>query len=124
MRPEAAKAGDYRKVRLLNVDVDDITMDERVENFRQGIMLTLHVDMIMKLQKDREFYRLLPSFDVVTCDSQILIVAARLLGTPLRARVSGSDYFPRFYTRYRDDLSVTVFICGGAPGSRRSPNAT
>jgi exopolysaccharide biosynthesis WecB/TagA/CpsF family protein len=105
-----------RKVRLLNVDVDDIGMDELVENFRRGVMLTLHVDMIMKLQKDREFYRLLPKFDIITCDSQILTMAARLLGTPLKQRVSGSDYFPRFYERYKDDQSVTVFICGGAPG--------
>ena len=105
-----------RKVRLLNVDVDDVTMEELVETFRQGVMLTLQVDMIMKLQRDREFYQLLPKFDVVTCDSQILTVAARLLGTPVRERVSGSDYFPRFYWRYKDDLAVKVFICGGAPG--------
>jgi N-acetylglucosaminyldiphosphoundecaprenol N-acetyl-beta-D-mannosaminyltransferase len=127
VRPESGKVGGYQKVRLLNVDVDDITMDELVENFRQGVMLTLHVDMIMKLQKDRQFYRLLPSFDVVTCDSQILIVAARLLGTPLKGRVSGSDYFPRFYARYKDDPSVTIFICGGAPGvaaiAQRNVNA-
>lgn len=105
-----------RKVRLLNVEVDDVGMDELVENFRRGVMLTLHVDMIMKLQKDREFYQLLPQFDVVTCDSQILAMAARLLGTPLKQRVSGSDYFPRFYRRFKDDQSVRVFICGGAPG--------
>ncbi len=116
-----------RKVRLLNVDVDDVVMDELVETFRHGVMLTLHVDSIMKLQKDREFYDLLPKFDVVTCDSQILTVAARLLGTPLRERVSGSDYFPRFYARYSADPAVTVFICGGAPGiaevARRNVNA-
>jgi UDP-N-acetyl-D-mannosaminuronic acid transferase (WecB/TagA/CpsF family) len=94
----------YRKVRLLNVEVDDVTMEQLVENFRQGVLLTLHVDMIMKLQQDREFYELLPKFDVITCDSQILTIAARLLGTPLKERVSGSDYFPRFCTRYRDDL--------------------
>jgi N-acetylglucosaminyldiphosphoundecaprenol N-acetyl-beta-D-mannosaminyltransferase len=105
-----------RRVRLLNVDVDDIAMDELVETFRQGVMLTLHVDMIMKLQKDGEFYHLLPKFDVITCDSQILTLAARLLGTPFKERVSGSDYFPRFYLRYKDDPSMRVFICGGAPG--------
>ena len=104
------------KVRLLNVAVDDITMDELVESFRDGLLLTLHVDMIMKLQKDREFYELLPQFDLVTCDSQILVAAASLLGTPLRERVSGSDFFPRFYTKHRDDPTVTIFICGGAPG--------
>jgi N-acetylglucosaminyldiphosphoundecaprenol N-acetyl-beta-D-mannosaminyltransferase len=104
------------KVRLLNVDVDDVSMNELVETFRQGVMLTLHVDMIMKLQKDNDFYRLLPKFDVITCDSQILTLAARLLGTPFKERISGSDYFPRFYLRYKDDPSVRVFICGGAPG--------
>lgn len=105
-----------RRVRLLNVDVDDVTMDELVETFQEGTLLTLHVDMIMKLQRDREFYDILPSFDVITCDSQILYAASKLLGTPLRERVSGSDFFPRFYERYRDDRRVTVYICGGRPG--------
>lgn len=119
MLAESNPACSHRKVRLLNVEVDDISIDELVETFRSGVMLTLHVDMIMKLQQDREFYQLLPQFDVVTCDSQILIFAAKLLGTPLRGRVSGSDYFPLFYMRYKDDPSVTVFICGGAPGVAR-----
>ncbi len=117
----------YPKVRLLNVDVDNITMDELVETFREGVLLTLHVDSIMKLQSDREFYELIPKFDVITCDSQILAMAARVLGTPLKERVSGSDYFPRFYARYGHDPSVRVFICGGAPGvaevARRKINA-
>lgn len=105
-----------RRVRLLNVDVDDVTTDELVETFREGMLLTLHVDMIMKLQQDREFFELLPKFDPITCDSQILFFASKLLGTPLRERVSGSDFFPRFYMRHRDDPRVTVFLCGGAPG--------
>lgn len=115
------------KVRLLNIDVDNITMDELLDSFRSGVLLTLHVDMIMKLQKDREFYELLPNFDVITCDSQILILAAKVLGTPLKERVSGSDFFPRFYAKYKDDPTITVFICGGAPGvaelARKNVNA-
>ena len=117
MPAQSAKVSCYRKVRLLNVDVDDITLDELVENFRQGVMLTLHVDMIMKLQQDEEFFRLLPKFDIVTCDSQILIVAAKLLRTPLKGRVSGSDYFPRFYPSTSTIRRSRVFICGGAPES-------
>jgi exopolysaccharide biosynthesis WecB/TagA/CpsF family protein len=116
-----------QRVRLLNVDVDNVTMDELVDSFREGLLLTLHVDMIMKLQKDREFYEILPQFDVVTCDSQILFAAAKLLGTPLSERVSGSDFFPRFYAKHKNDSSVTVFICGGGPGvaeiARRNVNA-
>jgi N-acetylglucosaminyldiphosphoundecaprenol N-acetyl-beta-D-mannosaminyltransferase len=111
-RPKAMRG----RVRILNVDVDDVTMDELVDSFREGLLLTLHVDMIMKLQKDRAFYEIVSQFDVVTCDSQVLFIATRFLGTPLRERVSGSDFFPRFYTRHRDDPGVTVFICGGRPG--------
>ena len=107
---------ELRKVPLLNVHVHDIGMDELVEGFDEGMLLTLHVDMIMKLQKDREFYEIFDAFDIVTCDSQILYFATRWLGTPVRERVSGSDYFPRFYTRHRDNPDVTVFLCGGKPG--------
>lgn len=116
-----------RRVKLLNVEVDDVTMDELVGSFREGLLLTLHADMIMKLQRDREFYELLPRFDLVTCDSQILYAAARLLGTPLSQRVSGSDFFPRFCARHRADPDMTVFLCGGRPGvaerARASVNA-
>jgi exopolysaccharide biosynthesis WecB/TagA/CpsF family protein len=104
------------RVQLLNVWVDDITMDELVDTFREGLLLTLHVDMIMKLQKDREFFELVSHFDVITCDSQVLYLASKILGTPLRERVSGSDFFPRYYMKHKDDPSVTVFICGGGPG--------
>jgi N-acetylglucosaminyldiphosphoundecaprenol N-acetyl-beta-D-mannosaminyltransferase len=103
------------KVRILNMDVDNITMDELLDK-REGTILTLHVDMIAKLQRDRELYDLVRRFDVITCDSQVLYLAARVLGTPLKARVSGSDYFPRFCTRYKDDPSVTVYLCGAMEG--------
>src|SRR5262249_46338368 len=102
-----------RKVRLLNVDVDDITMEELLDSFSEGMLLTLHVDMIVKLQQDRDFFEILPHFSPITCDSQILMAAARVLGTPLRERVSGSDFFPRYYMKHKDNPRVTLFICGG-----------
>ena len=104
-----------RTVRLLNVDVDDITMDDLLA-LRHGSFITVHTDMMRLFQRDRGFHRLLDEYDLVTCDSQILTWAARLLGTPVRERVSGSDYFPRFYHRYADDPSVRIFLCGAKPG--------
>lgn len=105
-----------RKVPLLNAYVHDVTMDELVTEFREGLLLTLHVDMIMKLQQDREFHEILDQFDLITCDSQIMFFATKFLGTPVKERVSGSDYFPRFYMAYKHDPDVTVFLCGGKPG--------
>ncbi len=106
----------WPRVPLLNVHVDDITMDELLDTLTEGMLLTLHTDMLMKLQQDRDFYEAFGAFDIVTCDSQILYAAARWLGTPVRERVSGSDFLPRFYDRHRDDPSVTIFLCGGRPG--------
>jgi N-acetylglucosaminyldiphosphoundecaprenol N-acetyl-beta-D-mannosaminyltransferase len=111
-----ARLGDMKRVQMLNAYVHDIAMDDLVENFREGVMLTLHVDMIMKLQQDRDFYDLLDEFDVITCDSQIMYFSTGWLGNKVQERVSGSDYFPKFYTHYADDLSMTVFLCGGKPG--------
>lgn len=105
-----------KKVKILNAYVHDVTMDEVVNEMDEGLLLTLHVDMIMKLQKDRAFYDILDQFDVITCDSQILYFATKFLGTPVRERVSGSDYFPRFYMRHKDNPGVTVFLCGGKEG--------
>jgi exopolysaccharide biosynthesis WecB/TagA/CpsF family protein len=72
--------------------------------------------MLVKLQKDCGFYEALQHFDIVTCDSQILFFALRLMGTPVRERVSGSDFLPRFYMARRNDPEVTIFLCGGRPG--------
>lgn len=100
-----------RQVRLLNVKFDCTTMDELLE-LRSGTFATIHVDSIAKLQKDRAFYDVLDKFDIITCDSQILYLAAKVLRRPLPARVSGSDYFPRFYQRYARDPDTRIFLCG------------
>lgn len=114
--PLAAGRDKLKRVQMLNAYVHDVSMDEVVEQFTEGAMLTLHVDMIMKLQKDREFHDIIDRFDVITCDSQIMYFATKFLGRPVRERVSGSDYFPRFYMHHKDNPEVTIFLCGGKPG--------
>ena len=107
---------DREKIQILNVSVDNITMKELLDSFDQGLLMTLHVDMIMKLQTDREFYEILPQFDRITCDSQILFAASKFLGTPLVERVSGSDFFPLYYDKHKNNPNIKIFICGGKPG--------
>lgn len=107
----------FRRVPILNVWVHDVTMDEALDAMdRGGLVLTLHPDMLRKLQEDREFYDAFSRFDLVTCDSQILTWALKALGTPVKQRVSGSDLWPRFYMRHAQDPAVTMFLCGGLPG--------
>lgn len=106
----------YPRVQLMNAYVHDISMDDLIQQFDHGLLLTLHVDMIMKLQTDREFYNIIDEFDIVTCDSQILYFATKFLGMPVRERISGSDFFPKYYMHHRANMDVRIFICGGKPG--------
>lgn len=106
----------YEQVHVLNAVVDNISMDELVNDFNEGLLLTLHVDMIMKLQADKDFYDILPEFDIITCDSQILYFATKFLGKSVKERVSGSDYFPKYYMHHKDNKDVTIFLCGGGTG--------
>jgi exopolysaccharide biosynthesis WecB/TagA/CpsF family protein len=103
------------KITLLNARIDNITMEDLLER-KSGTILTVQTDMLVKMQRDRELYELMKKCDVVTCDSQIMVFASKWLGHPFKERVSGSDYLPRFYTKYKDDPSVTIFLLGAAPG--------
>ncbi|TDX19613.1 WecB/TagA/CpsF family glycosyltransferase [Rhodovulum visakhapatnamense] len=112
----AARLATASRVPMLNAYVHDISMDDLVAGFTEGALLTLHVDMAMKLQQDRAFHDIVGKFDVITCDSQIMYFATKFLGTPVQERVSGSDYFPRFYMHHKDNPDITVFLMGGKPG--------
>jgi N-acetylglucosaminyldiphosphoundecaprenol N-acetyl-beta-D-mannosaminyltransferase len=109
----ASESAPNRKVQLLNVAVDDLSMEELLARFDRGTICTIHSDMLMWLQKDREFYEQSIASDYITCDSQILTFATRLLGTPLKQRVSGSDLLPRFYDYHRNNFDITLFLLGG-----------
>ncbi|MCB0999853.1 MAG: WecB/TagA/CpsF family glycosyltransferase [Ilumatobacteraceae bacterium] len=113
--PAPHQARRFRRIPLLNVEIDDMTMDDLLA-LRSGSFVTLHVDMLGKLQRDRSFYEIWPTFQYVTCDSQFLVFAMKLMGRPVRERVSGSDFLPRFYTQHANDPDTTIFLFGAAPG--------
>jgi N-acetylglucosaminyldiphosphoundecaprenol N-acetyl-beta-D-mannosaminyltransferase len=104
-------------VRLLNVDIDGLTMAEAVERLgRGGFVVTPNVDHLMKTQTNRAFLDVYRRADLRVCDSQILMFAARWLGTPLPEKISGSDLFPAFYTRFAGDETKRIFLLGAGPG--------
>jgi exopolysaccharide biosynthesis WecB/TagA/CpsF family protein len=70
----------------------------------------------MKLQRDEEFFRTYVNADYRVCDSQILIYASRFLGTPLKEKISGSDFFPLFCRFHSSNEDMTIFLLGGGKG--------
>jgi N-acetylglucosaminyldiphosphoundecaprenol N-acetyl-beta-D-mannosaminyltransferase len=105
------------KVRILNIDVDNLSTSALLKRLRDGgVVFTANVDHLMKLQFDRDFYEAYMLADYRVCDSQILKFASLFLGTPLQERISGSDLFPKFCEYYGSNDNVKIFLLGGGEG--------
>jgi len=113
---KGAYTGYQSKVQLLNITVDNFTMRELLEKLHKGMVITPNVDHLVKLQSDREFYNVYQQSEFCICDSQILMYAARFLGTPFKEKLSGSDLFPAFCRFHRSNPKIKIFLMGGAPG--------
>lgn len=103
-------------IRLLNAEVDNLSMAELLDRLDQGVVFTPNVDHLVRLQKDPEFYAAYQSADYRTCDSKILYYVLQLLKTPICEKLSGSDFFPAFYWHHRQNKAIKIFLLGAAEG--------
>ncbi len=115
------------EVQILNVRLHDLTREELLARFQSGMMINPNVDVIMKLQADEDFFRVCERADLRICDSQIVKYASAFLGTPLRERISGSDFFGEFCAYHASNPQMRVYLLGAAEGvaerARRNINA-
>lgn len=105
-----------RKIKILNLEIDNFSKTEFLKEFKSGVLFTPNVDHLMKLQKDSEFQKAYKISDYKICDSQIIVYASKFLGTPLEERISGADLFPAFYNYHRDNQDVRIFLLGAGKG--------
>lgn len=103
-------------VNILGVELHNLTRAELLERMREGVFFNPNVDVIMKLIDDPEFHEIFHRAEFRICDSRIVQYGARFLGTPIRERIAGSDFFGEFCQYHRDDPEMRVFLLGAAPG--------
>lgn len=103
-------------VKILNVEIDNLTTQELLNQLESGVVYTPNVDHLVKLQHDTSFMEVYQDADYKVCDSKILMYGARFLGQPLKEKVSGSDFFPAFYEFHRDNPAITIFLLGAMEG--------
>ncbi len=90
------------RIKLLNIYVDNLTMEETldeisslVEKRQNAYVVTPNVDHMVTLEKDEEFQRIYQEADLILTDGKPLIWISKLLKTPIKEKISGSDLFPR-----------------------------
>ncbi len=103
-------------VNILNVAIDNLSMQEFLSQLSHGVVFTPNVDHLMKLQHNEAFVAAYKQADYRVCDSQVLLYAAKFLGEPIKAKISGSDLFPKFCEYHAHNAHIKIFLLGGAEG--------
>ena len=104
------------RVKLLNVSIDNLSESELLSKLKSGIVFTPNVDHLMKLQDDREFFKTYNCASYKLCDSKILFFVSKLLGTPIKEKISGSDLFPAFCQYHKNNEDIKIFLLGAREG--------
>ncbi len=104
------------KVEVLDVQIDNLSRTELLERLTKGVVFTPNVDHLMKLRHDPTFRQAYEMADYKICDSQIVLYASKFLGSPLQAKISGSELFPVFCDHHKTNDKIKIFLLGGAEG--------
>ncbi len=112
-----------QQVELLGVPVHNVTMEEAITRIELLIargkpahVVTPNVDHLVKLQHHASFRRAYDAAELVLADGMPLVWASRLLRSPLRAKVSGSDLFVAF-AEVAAARGHRLYFLGGRPGA-------
>ena len=94
------------RIHIFGVHIDNLTLAETVDRIEEMIQsgtthqhAVVNVDKIVKLQRDAELRDALLDCDLINADGQPVVWASRLLGQPLRERVTGVDLFAALIAR-------------------------
>lgn len=104
------------KIKILNVDILNITRQQLLEYLHEGVLITPNLDHLIKLQKDRDFYDCYQKAEWVVCDSNILRLFSKLLKNPFIEAIPGSSFFTSYYMYHKDDADCKIFLLGAKEG--------
>ena len=112
----------WRSFHVGRARVDDLTLDDGldaiarlVEARRGGTVFTPNVDHVVRLERDTRFRRAYASVNLSLPDGMPILWASRLLGSPLREKVSGSDLILPLM-RLAAKRRYRVYLLGGGGG--------
>ena len=80
------------------------------------LISTLNLNFLVNSRSDPQFRESLLDSDLCSADGMPIVWIARLIGLPIKERVSGSDIFEALKAPDRCARRLRVFLFGGAPG--------
>lgn len=110
------------RIKFLNIEIDNLSMkesidyiDKLIQNRNPSYVVTPNVDHIVKLEKDRDFQEVYNNANLILTDGMPLVWISKLLKTPIKEKVSGSDLFPQL-CELANEKGYSIFLLGAAEG--------
>lgn len=110
------------RMRFLNTHVDNLTMSEAIEatdklirNKKHSYIVTPNMDHIVLMEKDKLFKEIYDNADLILTDGKPLLWIAKKQGTPIKEKISGSDFFPEM-CKLAAKKGYKIYILGAAEG--------
>ncbi|MHB9111983.1 MAG: WecB/TagA/CpsF family glycosyltransferase [Thermoleophilia bacterium] len=117
---EATKTHDTLEVLGVRVDrVDPMQTMEAIAGMLDTLgckqVVTLNPEYVMRAGREPELMRLINSSELIVPDGMGIVWASRLLGNPLKVRVTGTGLLPEI-ARLCAARDAGLFLLGGQPG--------
>lgn len=113
------------RIRVGELWIDSLTFNQALDAIeglvaagRGGKVFTPNVDHIVNAERDDRLRAAYELVDLALADGQPVVWASHLLGTPLPAKLSGSDVVPLLLERAAKS-GVRVYLLGGGGDSAR-----
>jgi len=88
---------------------------ERIEKYKKTFIVTPNPEFIVFAQKHSWFKKILNQADFAIPDGVGLIWAGKILGQPIKERISGTDLMEKL-CREATKRSLSIYLIGGKPG--------
>jgi Teichoic acid biosynthesis proteins len=110
------------KIDVLNVKFDNLNMEEAIEKCKDllaqnesHLICTPNPELVMKAREDTDFLNILNSASLVIPDGIGIVMAGRILKTPLKERVAGFDLICNLLEMAKEG-NISFYFWGGKPG--------
>ena len=112
-----------KRIPFLGLELDNLSFDQAVDRIlalargpEPTYVVTPNVDHVMRFQRYPAFRQIYGDAALVLVDGMPIVWATALLGSRVRAKVSGSDLFPAV-ARAAAEHELSIFLLGGREGS-------
>ena len=111
------------QVELLGLYIDNLSMQQTLDRIGDrlagrafGFAVTPNVDHVIKLKSDEHFRKIYSHAQLVVTDGVPLLWASRLLGSPIKERINGTDLFEQA-CEMAAQRGYSVYLLGGDTGA-------